>query len=172
MHLDERFRMTVDEFWDWSLARYSDQPTRDYLLTLQAELDLVVLEALFAMWLGSRHREWGEGAADRLGKATQRWLEAVVSPLRETRVRWRSDPTLQTAREHLLTLEVQAERHLAELIWDAVMGSSDVTTDVVYRPEVATAELMTVNVGRIPLFRDGKYVSERTQMVVLLDQAT
>jgi hypothetical protein len=69
-------------------------------------------------------------------------------------------------------LEVQAERHLAELIWDAVMGSRDVTTDVVYRPEVATAELMTVNVGRIPLFRDGKYVSERTQMVVLLDQAT
>jgi hypothetical protein len=52
------------------------------------------------------------------------------------------------------------------------MGSSDVTTDVVYRPEIATAELMTVNVGRIPLFRDGKYVSERTQMVVLLDQAT
>ena len=172
MHLDERFRMTVDEFWDWSLARYSDHSTRDYLLTLQAKLDLVVLEALFAMWLGSRHCEWEEGAADRLGEATQCWLESVVLPLRETRIQWRSDPALQTAREHLLNLEVQAERHLAELIWEAVMGSRDVTTDVVYRPEVATAELMTVNVGRIPLFRDGKYVSERTQMVVLLDQAT
>jgi hypothetical protein len=55
--------MTVDEFWDWSLARYSDHSTRDYLLTLQAELDLVVLEALFAMWLGSRHREWGRGCS-------------------------------------------------------------------------------------------------------------
>jgi uncharacterized protein (TIGR02444 family) len=164
--------MTVDEFWDWSLARYSDPPTRDYLLALQANLDLVVLEALFAAWLGSRHFEWLESAVDRSEVASHGWLNAVLRPLRETRIRWRSESTLVTPRQHLLALEVQAERHLAELIWDAVMASSDGAIDLLYQPERSADELMNVNLGRIPLFRNGKYVSERAQVVVLLDQAT
>lgn len=164
--------MTVDEFWDWSLARYSDPATRESLLALQDTLDLVVLEALFAAWLASRHCEWQASAVERLQVASRDWLAAVVLPLRKTRIQWRSDSRLQTARQHLLALEVQAERHLAELIWDAVMGSADGAADVIFQSDRTSGELMHSNLGRIAPFRDGKYVSEREQVVVLLDQAT
>ena len=164
--------MTVDEFWDWSLARYSDEATRDHLLALQANLDLVVLEALFASWLGSRYFVWEASAVRRLGEASQDWLEGVVMPLRATRTRWRSQPALQTARQHLLSLEVQAERHLAELIWQGVMVPQGCATDVRSHPGAAADELMNANLSVLPVFQDGKYVSERTQVVVLLGQAT
>lgn len=164
--------MTVDAFWDWSLAQYSAPATREYLLTLQDSLDLVVLEALFALWLGSQHYAWQAEVVERLAAASRGWLQAVVVPLRSTRKQWRSDPALQTARQHLLALEVQAERHLAELMWDAVMVSRDGAAGVLHQPERAVGELMRVNLGCIAPFHNGKYVSEREQMVVLVDQAT
>jgi hypothetical protein len=37
---------------------------------------------------------------------------------------------------------------------------------------VPADELMNANLGLLPVFQDGKYVSERTQVVVLLGQAT
>jgi len=164
--------MTVDVFWDWSVERYSHPATREYLLTLQDSLNLVVLEALFGLWLGSQHCEWHLDVVDRLVTASDSWLQAVVVPLRSTRKQWRSEPTLQTAREHLLALEVQAERHLAELMWDAVMASGAGAAKVQHQPDRAIADLMRVNLGCISPFRDGKYVSEREQVVVLIDQAT
>ena len=164
--------MTVDAFWEWSVERYSHPATREYLLTLQDSLDLVVLEALFGLWLGSQRCEWQEDVVDRLDAASDSWLRAVVVPLRSTRKEWRSEPTLQTARQHLLALEVQAERHLAELMWDAVMVSGDGVAKVLHQPDRPIADLMRVNLGCIAPFRDGKYVSEREQVVVLIDQAT
>jgi uncharacterized protein (TIGR02444 family) len=164
--------MTVDEFWDWALARYSHPATREHLLALQDRLELVVLEALFAAWLANQHYGWSDSAVDRLVMATESWHQAVVLPLRDKRIQWRSEPSLRTAREHLLSLEVQAERHLAELIWDAVMSSPESETDVISQPASASEALMSTNLGCIAPFRDGKYVSERAQTVALLDQAT
>jgi len=44
--------------------------------------------------------------------------------------------------------------------------------DVISQPEVAADELMNANLGLLTVFQDGKYVSERTQVVALLGQAT
>lgn len=164
--------MTVDAFWEWSLARYGDPATREHLLSLQDALDLVVLEALFALWLGSEHYEWQADMVDRMAGASQDWLKAVVVPLRATRMQWRSAPSLQTARKRLQSLEVQAERHLAELMWEAAMVTDHGGTELLYQPARAIGELMHVNLACIEPFRDGKYVSEREQMVVLVEQAT
>ena len=141
-------------------------------MCIRDSLNLVVLEALFASWLGSRYLVWEASAVRRLGEASQDWLEGVVMPLRATRTRWRSQPALHTARQHLLSLEVQAERHLAELIWQGVMVPQGRATDVRSHPGAAADELMNANLSLLPVFQDGKYVSERTQVVVLLGQAT
>ena len=45
--------MTVEEFWHWALARYAHEPARQHLLALQADLDLVIIEALFVCWLAA-----------------------------------------------------------------------------------------------------------------------
>jgi hypothetical protein len=48
---------------------------------------------------------------------TGTWIEEVVLPLRAVREQWKGDAVKEDARRHLLQLEVEAERHLAELMW-------------------------------------------------------
>jgi len=161
--------MTLDHFWNWSLAQYRSEATKALLLSLQASSGLVIMEALFACWLGSLHRQWQQAHVDRMVVASTPWVRAVVLPLRETRVQWKQDAALYSARAHLLELEVEAERHLATLIWDAVMNTGVAPA---LHPQTMTAELMEANLSSLSVFSRGKYVSENRELVALLDQAT
>ena len=164
--------MTLDEFWEWSLTRYGCESTRELLLSLQETAGLVIMEALFAAWLGDRGCRWQRSAIEQISIATSAWLEEVVLPLRATRKRWKPDYGLRAQREKLLQLEVEAERHLAQLIWEAVMNSSDDATAISLESEYGVASLMELNLTLLSVFYDGKNVSERKQLVALLSQPT
>ena len=164
--------MTLDEFWEWSLTRYGCESTRELLLSLQETAGLVIMEALFAAWLGDRGCRWQRSAIEQISIATSAWLEEVVQPLRATRKRWKPDHGLRAQREKLLQLEVEAERHLAQLIWEAVMNSSDDATAISLESEYGVASLMELNLTQLSVFYDGKNVSERKQLVSLLSQPT
>lgn len=164
--------MTLDEFWEWSVTRYGCESTRELLLSLQETAGLVIMEALFAAWLGDRGCRWQRSAIEQISIATSAWLEEVVQPLRATRKRWKPDHGLRAQREKLLQLEVEAERHLAQLIWEAVMNSSDDATAISLESEYGVASLMELNLTLLSVFYDGKNVSERKQLVALLSQPT
>ena len=164
--------MTLDEYWEWSLTRYGCESTRELLLSLQETTGLVIMEALFAAWLGDRGCRWQRSAVEQISVATSAWLEEVVLPLRATRKRWQPDHGLRAQREQLLQLELEAERHLAQLMWEAVMNSPDDATAISRESECGMASLMELNLTLLSVFYDGKNVSERKQLVALLSQPT
>ena len=164
--------MTLDEYWEWSLTRYGCESTRELLLSLQETTGLVIMEALFAAWLGDRGCRWQRSAVEQISIATSAWIEEVVLPLRATRKRWQPDHGLRAQRKQLLQLELEAERHLAQLMWEAVMNSQDDATAMSQEPEKEVASLMGLNLALLPVFDDGKNVSERKQLVALLSQPT
>ena len=165
--------MTVDTFWDWSLGAYAHDPLQQHLLELQRVGDLVILEALFACWLATRGVRLTPGAATQLSDTTRSWLDEVVVPLRGTRERWKSVPELQSQRAHLLQLEVEAERHLAELMWTSVSETLDLHEHTARSSASDGAEVvMNENLVKLSSFRNGEYAPERLQLVALLVQAT
>ena len=165
--------MTVEQFWEWALARYGCTESQQLLLRLQHEGNLVILEALFAGWLAHCGQRWQASDVEYMHGVTASWMDEIVSPLRMTREKWKSDPDRQQQRSLLLQLEVQAERHLADLIWCALSEShrfSRVPSESVRPDEVS--KLMAENLSVLPIFRRGEYVSEREQLVALLSEAT
>ena len=165
--------MTVEQFWDWALARYGSAESQRLLLRLQNEGGLVILEALFAGWLAHCGQRWQASDVERMHSLTAPWVDEVVLPLRSTREKWKSDPHRQQQRSQLLQLEVQAERHLADLIWLSMSGShvlwetpsGSLCTDML-------SHLMAENLLVLPTFRRGEYVSEREQLVAQLCEST
>ena len=170
--------MTVAPFWDWALRQYAREPTQALLLTLQSQADLVILEVLFAAWLSTDgHRlEAHDVAAMRATTGT--WINEVVLPLRAVREQWKGDAVKEDARRHLLQLEVQAERHLAELMWVSTEALRSEPQDGMTK-KMLTAEAledaakrMNANMLAVSGFENGKFASEREQLVALLLQST
>ena len=165
--------MTVDAFWDWAVACYRRAGVQQHLLLLQDTQDLVILEALFACWLASHDRQWQLDDVRAMAVSTRTWIDEVVLPLRATRTRWTGDADLSDFRQHLLTLEVTAERHLAELMWSGVMKNRSPSKGVVSPVEKGTSStLMSSNLSLLPTFFDGKCAPERLQLVALLEKGT
>lgn len=165
--------MTVDAFWDWAVACYRRAGVQQHLLLLQDTQDLVILEALFACWLASHDRQWQLDDVRAMAVSTRTWIDEVVLPLRATRMRWTGDADLSDSRQHLLALEVTAERHLAELMWSGVMNDRSPSKGVVSPVEQGTSStLMSSNLSLLPTFFDGKCAPERLQLVALLEKGT
>jgi uncharacterized protein (TIGR02444 family) len=167
------YDMTVDAFWDWAVACYRRAGVQQHLLLLQDTQDLVILEALFACWLASHDRQWQLDDVRAMAVSTRTWIDEVVLPLRATRMRWTGDADLSDSRQHLLALEVTAERHLAELMWSGVMNDRRPSKGVVSPVEKGTSStLMSSNLSLLPTFFDGKCAPERLQLVALLEKGT
>ena len=165
--------MTVDAFWDWAIACYRRAGVQQHLLLLQDTQDLVILEALFACWLASHDRQWQLDDVRAMAVSTRTWIDEVVLPLRATRTRWTGAADLSDSRQHLLALEMTAERHLAELMWSAVMKDRSPSEGVVSPVEKGTSStLMSSNLSLLPTFFDGKCAPERLQLVALLEKGT
>ena len=165
--------MTVENFWDWALARYGCAESQQLLLRLQNEGGLVILEALFACWLARCGQRWRVSDVDRMHGSTAAWIDEVVLPLRATREKWTSDPDRKQQRELLLKLEVQAERHLADLIWSST-AECHALPDTLSKAGGAdvVSQLMANNLSVLPIFCQGEYVSESAQLVALLNEST
>ena len=165
--------MTVAPFWDWALRQYAREPTKALLLRLQSQADLVILEALFAAWLSTEGHRLEDHDVAAMRDTTGTWIDDVVLPLRAVREQWGGDATKEDARRHLLQLEVEAERHLAELMWVSTESLRSASQDDMSR-EMLTAETvehaterMNANMLVLPGFGRGKFVPEREQLVAL-----
>ena len=166
--------MTVAPFWDWALRQYAREPTKALLLRLQSQADLVILEALFAAWLSTEGHRLEDHDFAAMRDTTGTWIDGVVLPLRALREQWSDDATKKDARRHLLQLEVEAERHLAELMWVSTESLRSTSQDDM-SSEILTAETeeharerMNANMLVLPGFGRGKFVPEREQLVALL----
>ena len=110
----------LEDFWRWAVAQYEDVQVREGLLELQESSGLIILEAMFLAWLGHRCQAIGEEDQRRIRAAITPWVEGVVLPLRRQRQVWTDMPSMITNRRHLLGLELEAERMLAQLLIDAL----------------------------------------------------
>ena len=164
--------MNATPFWDWALSQYRAEAAQRLLLRLQEEAGLVILEALFVSWLASEHHQWRADDTAKLRDATQDWIDEVVVPLRAVRQRWKNEASKETSRRHLLELEVEAERHLAELMWAASESARGEKIGAEPACKQSVGEQMHINLLTLPVFQDGKYVSEREQLVALLLEST
>ena len=170
--------MTVALFWDWALRQYAREPTQALLLTLQSQADLVILEALYAAWLSAEGYRLKDQDIAAMRDTTGTWIEEVVVPLRALREQWKGDAGKVDARRHLLQLEVEAERHLAELMWASTellrSGPQDGMTKKMPTAEALenAAKRMNANMLAVSGFENGKFASEREQLVALLLQST
>ena len=109
---------------------------------------------------------------------TGTWIDEVLAPLRAVREKWKGDVEKVDARRHLLQLEVEAERHLAELMWASTKALRSEPEDGMSREELATqtmedaAARMNANMLLLSGFVNGKFASEREQLVALLLEST
>ena len=170
--------MTVAPFWDWALRQYAREPTQALLLTLQSQADLVILEALFAAWLSTEGHRLEAHDVAAMRDTTGTWIDEVVLPLRAVRERWKGDASKEAARRHLLQLEVEAERHLAELMWSSTEAlrsapEDSVTKEMLMKETMEhAAARMSANMLALSGFENGKFASEREQLVALLLEST
>ena len=165
--------MTAEVFWRWALARYAHEPARQHLLALQADLDLVIIEALFVCWLATEERRLREDDVDAMQTLITPWVADVVIPLRTLRQRWKADLAKVQQRDLLLTLELEAERCLAELLWSAYTALPDNPTTARQNPAGdAEVERFNDNLRALTVFRQGEYAPQRQQLVALLLEST
>ena len=108
------------EFWSWALVRYETEEVRDYLLGLQQQHGLIILEAMFLAWLGGRGKFLTAEAWGVLRQRISPWVDCVVLPLRQQRVVWGQNPQRLEDRRALLRLELEAEKTLAQILCGAV----------------------------------------------------
>ena len=101
-------------FWRWAVALWRSSELESQLLQLQDSHGLVVLELLFAAWLGDRGVKIAEPDRRALQSACDCWVKGVVIPLREQRKQWADDRETQSCRDAIKTLELQAEKKLSE----------------------------------------------------------
>ena len=115
----------LEDFWRWAVVQYEDVQVREELLELQESSGIIILEAMFLAWLGHRGQAIGEQDQQSIRAAITPWVEGVVLPLRRQRQAWTNIPSMIRNRRHLLGLELEAERVLAQLLIDALPMGED-----------------------------------------------
>ncbi|MHC8347178.1 TIGR02444 family protein [Pseudomonas sp. RT6P73] len=103
------------DLWSFSLTTYARPGVEDACLQLQsAGVNVCLL--LCGVWLGDRGVTCNEQRLQQLRDVTEPWDADVVRPLRALRLQWKTvateDAELNTLREQVKTMELEAERHL------------------------------------------------------------
>ena len=143
--------MTSDvdrDFWSWAIVRYETEEVRDYLLGLQEQHGLIILEAMFLAWLGGRGNLLTAEAWGVLRERISPWVDSVVLPLRQQRVIWGQNPQRLEDRRALLRLELEAEKTLAQILCGAVdidslrREAECIARNLSHLPELASTDLI------------------------------
>ncbi|MBV6824727.1 TIGR02444 family protein [Pseudomonas sp. PD9R] len=103
------------DLWSFSLTTYARPGVEQACLQLQsAGINVCLL--LCAAWLGRRGMACNEQRLQQLRRVAEPWDADVVQPLRALRTQWKAaavqDAELDTLREQVKTLELEAEREL------------------------------------------------------------
>jgi uncharacterized protein (TIGR02444 family) len=103
------------DLWSFSLTTYARPGVEDACLQLQsAGVNVCLL--LCGLWLGDRGVTCNEQRLQQLLDVAEPWDADVVRPLRALRMQWKAvateDAELNTLREQVKALELEAERHL------------------------------------------------------------
>ncbi len=109
---------SIDDFWAWALSRYESKNLQKQLLKLQADADLLILEALTAAWFAQKGWRWREKDLTGLRDHTLPWVSKVIKPLRAQRFIWKESTRMKTNRTFLTELELSAEWYLARLMFE------------------------------------------------------
>lgn len=104
------------DFWEWAVVQYESEQLRSLLLALQESQGLVILEAMYLVWLGRRGQPVSVSEYNQLRAAITPWVDSIVLPLRRQRQLWTEDASMMANRRHLLGLELDAERVLAKIL--------------------------------------------------------
>jgi len=103
------------DLWSFTLDVYARPGVEQACLALQASGANVCM-LLCGAWLMQRGVECNSQRLLEIGQLARPWDEAVVSPLRQLRTRWRDaaqlDRPLALLREQVKALELAAEREL------------------------------------------------------------
>ena len=103
------------DLWSFSLGTYARPGVEDACLRLQSRGVNVCL-LLCGLWLGQRGVACNEQRIKQLRDVAEPWDVDIVQPLRALRRQWKAgaaeDVELNTLREQVKTLELQAERQL------------------------------------------------------------
>ncbi|MHC8369181.1 TIGR02444 family protein [Pseudomonas sp. ZT5P21] len=139
------------DLWSFSVITYSRRGVERACLHLQSTGVNVCL-LLCGLWLAERGVTCNEQRLQQLRDVAGPWDADVVQPLRALRLQWKAaaseDADLNSLREHVKTLEMEAERHLLmRLERSAQSWPQDETTDL-------TAWLEGVAAGAAHLDRD------------------
>ncbi|WP_207284035.1 TIGR02444 family protein [Pseudomonas sp. FW300-N2F2] len=105
------------DLWSFSLDLYAKPGVEPACLTLQsAGVNVCLL--LCGLWLERRGVACNEQRLQQLRQLTEPWEAEVVRPLRALRSQWktgaRQDTALDSLREQVKRLELEAERRLLE----------------------------------------------------------
>ena len=113
--------------WQFSLRVYSDAEVERACLRLQDEHRADVTLILFCCWFGaSGYGRIEEAHLHELLALTRRWSEKSVYPLRALRRQLKDDPSpvsrdlAEATRQQVLAAEIEAERALQGLLFEAV----------------------------------------------------
>ncbi|WP_339522601.1 TIGR02444 family protein [Pseudomonas sp. EL_65y_Pfl2_R96] len=103
------------DLWSFSLDTYARPGVEDACLQLQsAGVNVCLL--LCGLWLGQHGVACNEQRLQQLRDVITPWDADVVRPLRALRTQWKADAAedaeLNTLREQVKTLELEAERQL------------------------------------------------------------
>ena len=116
-------------FWDWAVEVYMVDAVRTRLLAWQDDYDVVILELLYVLWLARQGRTMGDSDMRALHLRIRPWVDQVVLPLRQVRQQWTADIVHSDYRSRLLTLELEAERHLAALLQSLPIPGEEEATE-------------------------------------------
>ncbi|MEN2395438.1 TIGR02444 family protein [Pseudomonas halotolerans] len=105
------------DLWSFSLDLYAKPGVEQACLTLQNAGGNVCL-LLCGLWLEQRGVAFTEQRLQQLQQLLGPWDTEVVQPLRTLRTQWKAralqDPALDSLREQVKRLELEAERQLLE----------------------------------------------------------
>ena len=108
----------IDNFWAWAQSCYESETLKNQLLELQADADLLILEAFTAGWFAQKGWRLGEKELTGLRDHTLPWVSMVIKPLRVQRFIWKESTRMETSRIFLTELELRAEWYLARLMFE------------------------------------------------------
>ena len=113
----------TNQFWEFSLATYTEEGVAQSLLAMQDEGGLDVNILLYACWLASKDIQLTGGHLEALEVQIAQWRRRVVVPLRVLRQELRDYSQASALRDEIKALELRSEHQQQDLMWSFFLSA-------------------------------------------------